>query len=126
MSNEIWIYKLTTQKWIQLQINNIFTRYDFGAVLTSNERYVVLLGGTKYDADINDDKDTNDIFVLDMKDDNNWKIKQCKIKCPYGGNFIATITGGIDSKNGMLVNGFVKECFKLKEFKDLQLPDRKS
>eukprot|EP01084_Bolivina_argentea_P012729 23839_1 len=92
MSNEIWIYKLTTQKWIQLQINNIiFTRYDFGAVLTSNERYIVLFGGAN-----EEDEDTNDIFVLDMNDDNNWKMKKCKIKCPDNGRFIATRTGGID------------------------------
>eukprot|EP01084_Bolivina_argentea_P123444 218763_1 len=87
-----------------------------------NERYVVLLGGTKYNKDEQSHKATDDIFVLDMKNDNNWTIKQCTIKCPEVGNFIATRTGGVDSKCEILAIGFVKECFKVKEFDDLQLP----
>ncbi len=53
-----------------------------------------------------------------MKDDNNWKIKECKIKCPNKGEFIGTRTGGVDSQNDVLVMGFVKECFK--EFNHIQ------
>ena len=57
-----------------------------------------------------------------MKDENNWKLRKCKIKCPYSGKCCGVRTGGIDSKKDVLVNGFVKECFKMKEFKQLQLP----
>eukprot|EP01084_Bolivina_argentea_P176837 305946_1 len=118
-SNEIWIYKLKTQKWTK--INNIsFERYNFEAVLTSNERYIVLFGGMKYHEDTGINELVDDICVLDMIDDNNWKIKQCELKCPRSGKCIGTSTGGIE--HDMLVTGFVKGCFKLKEFKNLKSP----
>eukprot|EP01084_Bolivina_argentea_P275113 469091_1 len=66
LSNELWIYKLTTQKWIK--INNIacvFERHNFEAVLTSNEKYIILFGGRKYNKDTDSDEPTDDIFVLD-------------------------------------------------------------
>ncbi len=60
-------YCLCSQKWTKIE--NIsefsFPMYDFEAVLTSNEKYIVLLGGTR-----GDDSAAEDIFVLDMEDNN--------------------------------------------------------
>eukprot|EP01084_Bolivina_argentea_P016252 30450_1 len=48
-SDELWIYKLTTQKWIKMNnIGCVFERFRFEAVLTSNEKYIVLFGGKKH------------------------------------------------------------------------------
>eukprot|EP01084_Bolivina_argentea_P204585 349410_1 len=72
LRGDIWVYSLTSQKWTKMD-NVWYKRFNFNAVLTSDERYILLLGGYKYVEGINDDEETNDIFVLDMKDDNNWK-----------------------------------------------------
>eukprot|EP01084_Bolivina_argentea_P204584 349409_1 len=72
LRSDIWVYSLTSQKWTKMD-NVWYKRFNFNAVLTSDERYILLLGGYKYVEGINDDEETNDIFVLDMKDDNNWK-----------------------------------------------------
>ncbi len=82
LQNEIWKYKLQTKKWTKCK-DIVFDGYNFEAVLTSNEKHIILMGGVKYSTiDDGGDVETNDIFVLDMKDNDNWKIKQCKIKCP--------------------------------------------
>merc|ERR1712228_82068 len=117
-SSDLWIFSLPTQKWRKTQ-NIQFEGYLFGAVLTSNERYIVLLGG------INDHKHyVDDIFVLDIKneDDSKWKLRKSTVKCPKIGRCKALRTGGIDSKDDILINGFIKDCFKMKEFKNIQLP----
>ncbi len=121
LSNEVWNYKLLTQEWTK--INNIsFPTIDFAAILTSNEKYIILVGGSTYRDDIQDTKDTNDIYVLDMNDDNQWKMRECKIKSPVSGICDGTKTGGIKSRNDILIMGFVKHCFNLKKFSCMQLP----
>eukprot|EP01084_Bolivina_argentea_P256207 431268_1 len=131
--SDVWIYKLQTQKWSKID-NISFNRYQFGYVLTSNQRYVILFGGqtspftvdggcfnfmSYYLEDASSHKVVDNIFVLDMEDDNNWKLKQCKIKCRGSlRNVYGAKTGG----SNILVNGFIKNCFKLKEFAQLQLP----
>merc|ERR1712087_1040812 len=52
------------------------------------------------------------------------KLKRSSIKCPTVGECFAARTGGVDSKDGILVCGFINECFKSKEFENIQLlPD---
>ncbi|MCP4141178.1 MAG: hypothetical protein GY755_13000, partial [Chloroflexi bacterium] len=118
LSTEVWLYNLQNQKWIQID-NFSFPRRSFEAVLTSNERYIVLFGGVIYPHYTIGDKCVDDIFVLDMKHDGNWKMKKCNIKCPKKGECIGTRTGG---KTDIIVMGFVKECFQLKELVHLRLP----
>ena len=57
-----------------------------------------------------------------MKDDNDWKIKRSIISCPDVGRCRVVRSGGVDSKDEILVIGFIKQCFKMKEFKHLQVP----
>eukprot|EP01084_Bolivina_argentea_P001881 3487_1 len=112
---DIWIYSLALQKWRKVE-NVSFEGFHFGAVLTSNQRYIVLLGG--YDGN---HVSIPYIKVLDMKDDNNWKMKQSTICCPDNGPCSAVRTNGVDS-NKLLVIGFIKQCFKRKEFEEMSLP----
>eukprot|EP01084_Bolivina_argentea_P283613 485783_1 len=81
-TKELWMYSLLTQKCNQ--INNISLEgHSFGFVLCSNERYIIIFGGY-CDQDIKMDEISDNIYVLDIKDNNNnnWKIKQSKIHCP--------------------------------------------
>merc|ERR1712192_5804 len=79
-------------------------------------------GGIKIIDD--EDNDVDDIFVLDMKkkDLNEWILRRSSIKCPKIGICHAVRTGGIDSKDDILVNGFIKDCFKKPSFDNIQLP----
>merc|ERR1712228_248791 len=112
---------LSTQKWTKIK-NIQFEGYEFGTVLTSNERYIILLGG-KNDT-ISEGEEVDNIFVLDMKNEDNskWKLRKSSIKCPNVGDCHAVRTGGVDSKDDILVNGFIKDCFKKEEFENMQLP----
>merc|ERR1712228_53612 len=63
----------------------------------------------------------NDIFVLDMKNTNEWKLRKSKIPFNVIPRF-AVRTGGIDSNDENLVIGYIRDCFKQKEFENIQLP----
>ena len=118
---DLWLFSLATQKCRKLK-NIQFEGFGFGAVLTSNERYIVLLGGANDTTD--PAGEVYDIFVFDMKgsDDSKWKLKRSSIKCPAKGYCGAVRTGGIDSRDEILVIGFIKDCFKQKGFEHIQLP----
>eukprot|EP01084_Bolivina_argentea_P001143 2093_1 len=116
---KLWLYSLATQKWTQID-KVMFEGFLFGAVLTSNEKYIVLFGGYNDDKAFDDSVDT--ISVLDMTDDNNWKIRKSNIVCPCAGPCYATKTGGVGSNNKQLVIGYVKKCFKMKGFECMNIP----
>merc|ERR1712228_377483 len=118
-ASDLWIFSFPTQKWTKIE-NLQFDAFDFGSVLTSNEHYIVLLGG----AIDTGQQDVDDIFILDIRneDESKWKFRKSSIKCPEDGECHAVRTGGVDSKDDILVNGFIKECFKMKEFDNIQLP----
>eukprot|EP01084_Bolivina_argentea_P127624 225661_1 len=119
LRKDIWCYSLRTQKWSRIEYMT-FTGYNFGIVLTSNERYIILFGGTNDEQAR--DTEVDDILVLDMKDDNNWKLKKSKIFCPEVGACHIVRTGGVNAKYDVLVIGFIKQCFEQKEFEHLDLP----
>eukprot|EP01084_Bolivina_argentea_P038175 70599_1 len=103
-SKEIWIYSLSSQKWKEIE-NVLFEGFCFEAVLSSNGRYIVLLGGGTYNEYRNVEY-VNNILVLDMKNDNNWTMKKSSLCCPDSGYCGAIVTNGIDSNNDILVNWF--------------------
>eukprot|EP01084_Bolivina_argentea_P084978 153624_1 len=122
---ELWLFSLTTKQW--MNIDHIYFKSDIDvvkAVLPSNEDYVILF--RSYNS-INSYK-SNDIIVLDIKDENisNWKVKQCEISFPGVRDdydlFVGVARTGNNFKNDVLVHGFVRNCFKMEKFEDLQLP----
>eukprot|EP01084_Bolivina_argentea_P205651 351279_1 len=119
LTKELWIYSLKTQKWKMIN-NVIFEGYWFSAVLSSNEQYIILFGGQNDSKKYDDPVD--DIFVLDIKDDNAFKLKKSTMRCPQPGECHGVRTGGINSKSDILVIGFIKKCFKENELKNIQLP----
>ena len=85
-------------------------------MLTSNQRYIALFGGKL------DGKTSNRICVLDMKRDTEWKMKKSKIECPNDGSCHVIRTGGIGSKDHLLVIGYIRQCFDSTQFENIQLP----
>merc|ERR1712228_560319 len=124
----VWMYSLKNKKWTKTSCR--FQGYKFAAVLTSNQRYIILLGGHRNspepDAYPNKTKTEKygKISVMDLKSNNSngWKIKESKIRLPQPGPCIAAKTDGMISKDELLVIGYIKELFQSKEFENIQLP----
>eukprot|EP01084_Bolivina_argentea_P059271 108207_1 len=112
-SSEIYIYSLTTKQWVK-KCNNVFPGC-ITAVLTADQRYIVLLGGRTHLS-----RADRDIFVLDIQHDN-WIVKNCSIKLPWGAECFAAIAAGNDSKNEILAAGWFRECFQNNVFDNLSL-----
>ena len=113
----IWQYCLIEHKWTKLNIK--FPYYTVECVLTNDEKYVIITGGQMY----NNNKWNDDIFILDLTSED-YQLRKCKIKCPQSGNcnyWINTVILG-GSKDEMLTDGWIKELFKLQQFKHLLLP----
>ena len=115
----IWKYCLIEHKWTKLNIK--FPYSTVGCVLTNDEKYVIITGGQM--ANDIDYEWTNDIFILDLTSED-YQLRKCKIKCPQSGScnysINTVILGG--PKDEMLTDGWIKELFKLQQFKHLSLP----
>ena len=112
-----WTYCLKTQKWKQIRNVSFEDLSHLEAVLTSNQRYVVIFAENA--------SKRQTVSILDMKDDSEWKIKKCNFNVPKRAHnnwgFVLR-TGGIDSHDETLVIGFIRDSFEEKEFEDIQLP----
>ena len=109
---DIAIFSRKTQTWSI--INDLyFNRYNFGIVLSPNERYILLFGGS-----ISGIGRTNDISILDIKTDNKWKLRKSKICCPRKGKCVVTKTPRHNNK--IIVIEYIKQCYKTKKFKQCQ------
>ncbi len=123
LSNEIWCFSLPLKKWTRMTQEIEINRYDFEAVLCSNERYIITMGGYVYDDATDKEVESNDIYIIDMKDNENWKIAKCKINCPSAGICLGTSTGGLGIKNtDVLVYGYIKYCWQSEEMYDSLFP----
>ena len=114
-NNGTWIYSLKSNKWMEIK-NLSFNFHFFESVLSSNQRYIILFGGWK------DGKKSDVIFVLDMKIKNQWKIKKSKILIPMivkqSINWTRLLrTGGDDSKDEVLVIGFIRSVLQGKNLR---------
>ena len=92
--------------------------YSYAATtLTQNEEYIIISGG-------HTNKECNDcIYVIDIRNDKNYRIEQLHgIRVPklQTAHNIFSFRGGI--KQQLLINGFVRNLFKLSEFQDLLFP----
>ena len=106
----IGIFSMKTQTWTTID-NLYFNRYGFGAVLSPNERYVLLFGGM-----IPGVGPTDDISILDIRNDNQLTLRESNIRCPYKGVCSVVRAIGFDIKDSILIMGYMKQCYKNKEF----------
>lgn len=116
---DIWIFSLITQVWSKVEAISL-SRWTFGAVLTADEKYILIFGG--YTIDNGKEVPTDKILVLDMTKIVDWKLIESKIKCPFSGVCNVTKTQGLYEADEILVIGWIKRCFKAKSFKQLQMP----
>ena len=91
--------------------------------LSANEKFVIIAGGNEVDNDmIHGDINYNDkLFVLDISDDNGYKLKESSIKPPNTLSSQMILMGG-EIEDELLVIGWIKQLFETKEFKKILLP----
>ena len=115
----IWRFDMKLNKWENMINGKDFIFYKVSATLSSNEHYVVV-GGGKYFEKGEGVQESARMFVLNIDDESEYKLNECRICCPIGGVHNIVRTGGI--KDEYLVVGWIKELFKTLKFKDLTLP----
>ena len=89
------------------------------SVLSANEEYIIISGGARATGGYDKDK-SDKIFVLDIRDETEYKLRECSIKAPKAGFNPIIRMGGISHK--LLVIGWIKGLFKTKEFRNISLP----
>lgn len=114
-----WKYCLKTEKWSKIK-NVLLECYGSKAVLTSNQRYIIVCGGWRKNNHGTASK-SDAIYIIDMKN-KKWKLRKSKIRSPAKVPCKIVTTGGVDSKGDILVIGYIRECFESKEFEQIQFP----
>ena len=100
----IYEYSLGTNKWKKWDKEILIKRKFCGAILTWDEKYVIIAGGNESD----------EISVLDI---DNQCLKISDIKCPKAGpNLISKTVTGNQVRGNCLVHGYVKMT------KELEIP----
>eukprot|EP01084_Bolivina_argentea_P254942 428706_1 len=99
--NTIWKYSLITNKWKLFPVKLPLKMIMFGCVLSLNERYIITLCGIVG----SDDKEIDDIFVIDLYEKN---VKKSKIKCPFKGRSIAVVMHNKHEKHEILITSFCR------------------
>ena len=114
-TDDILFYDIKQNKWAMASIKLPIKMSSFGYVKTNDDKYLIIFGGIdecNYFLD--------NIYILDLI---NMKINECKVKCPVRGEFYAYIQFD-NIENNLIVNGYIRNCWKLKEFKSMiNLPD---
>ena len=87
------------------------------SILSFDENYVIIAGG--YHSFGYKRRRSKKIFILDLTDETEYKLKQSTIELPRAGPCILVRT---NAKSQILVIGWIKTLFESKEFKDLILP----
>eukprot|EP01084_Bolivina_argentea_P295980 509705_1 len=104
----IYLYKIKNKQWEILFTGMFFDDKltSFGSVLTNNEKFVLIFGGNNKD----------DIYSIDTQ---NFIVRKLHIKCPIKGKVFACY---IPKYQQIIVNGFIRECWKYGIFQKIRLP----
>lgn len=117
-NNVIHEFSLETQKWTEL--NGIIPENNHllfsGAVMTSDERYIIFLGGRTVTSETKDLVSVFDVEKLEMK--------ESSIKTPCVGLYKALLIGD-KQRDAILTMGWIKKCWDSAESKnfDMTLPN---
>eukprot|EP01084_Bolivina_argentea_P006514 12359_1 len=114
--NCIWQYSLKSGTWKEM-INIPFDYCNVSAVLTDDERYVIIAGGWKLGPEDANQKGDDAIFALDT---NTLELKQSTIKCPKPGSNHLVKTGVFKAE--WIVHGYVKRLFRTNVFQHMEMP----
>ena len=109
----IYSYDLKNKKWNLLPQKLPVPLAFFGYVLSDNEKYLIIMGGTMV---VN--VQTNRIWVMDV---DNMQFKKCTIRCPAYDNYHAiSMNDGFDAD--LLTFGYIRDVWKLSEFSSILYP----
>eukprot|EP01084_Bolivina_argentea_P162739 283165_1 len=125
----IWKYSLQTRFWTILRKGNEFNICGCSAVLTANEKHIIIMNGYYINFETNPPhKPLNNIFIIDIPNDGDdnkyllYKIKNTQLKTPITGRHYIIKTGGNIFEDKLIVFGYIRICMKLKEMKHIILP----
>ena len=114
----IWRYCLRKKEWMEIKAFSSFNLEYVKCALSANEKFVIIAGGTKISNDMSSDNIlsaasiNNKIFVLDISDDNDYKLRESAINSPTHLSAIVIMGGEIEYE--LLVIGWIKKLFKTK------------
>ena len=113
------IYSLIKEEWMRLKdcVTPIGMGFGTNAITTFDDKYVFIMGVGKGE----DEMDVfGEIYAFDT-DEN--KCKECSIKWPWPefDNPMFPIMIRDATRDKLLTFGYVNTCFKMKEFKDVQV-----
>ena len=115
----IWKFNLvgSHQKWIKLNI--YFPYKKVQAITTSNEKYIIGAGGFP----IESDDGTDNIWIIEIIEEDKYKFRTSKIKCPQPGP-CTVIRMGCSITNELLTHGWIKEFYEKQKkiMKKIQFP----
>eukprot|EP01083_Nonionella_stella_P102724 292440_1 len=114
--NEIWIYSLHNREWNQLQCGNALKLTHISAVLTSNQKHVIIRGRKLHQTVTN----TGYIRVLDIAHDGGFLLRETSIKVPTIGNSFFWKSGS--STDMMLVVGYIRREFNSNSYVNVRMP----
>ena len=109
----IWRCCLKSWEWQKIFDGDIFGYYTVKAALSSDEQYVIIGSGGIINRNTSDT-----MYVLDLREANKYKLKECEIKCPIQGIMNLVILGDA-LRDNLLVIGWIRDLFKKNEFEDL-------
>ena len=106
----VWTFNLRTKTWHQCHTMKDRVFKIRNAVLTRNEKFVIII-----------DKD-NKFYVMDIRDDIDYKLSECNIKPPLECPIANMVRTGGAIQDEILVHGWIKKLFKTSKFHNMQLP----
>ena len=110
----IWCHKIGDIKWNILNVKLPHKMMNFGYILTFDERFLIIFGGTIKEGDM--EEDLNEIWFLDLQNTLTVpKWEKSVVKCPTAGTLYAVLMGSAED-NELLVNGYIRE-----QMKDMEL-----
>lgn len=108
----IWRFRLDQKQWTK--VNEVSIPFWFASAVLSFDENNILMAGW------------NEMFVLDISDENNYKLNKLSIRTPVeqDGAWPTIIRMGGGSKIKKLVIGWTRNLFGGDEFEDLALPPK--
>lgn len=121
----IWSFStknIIENTWKRIEgVNLDFNRVS--AVLTADQQFVILSGGQHMMTDRDSPTASDVIHVLDIRDEDNFILRQCSIRCPALAQCITFRTGnGLNLENQLCVVGWIRKVFQREEMKHMRMP----
>ena len=113
----IVVFNLNTNKSNLIAIDReIFIpdrKGSFGCVGTTDEKYIIIFGGKDSDYHCYDE-----IYIFDT---DTMRVRKSNIICPFTGSCYAILINK-DLRQMMIVIGYIRHCWRLKEFRGMIFP----